>query len=41
MEKLKLLDKVAYVRFASVYFDFKSPEEFLSEIENLLRKENR
>ena len=41
MEKLKSLDKVAYVRFASVYFDFKSPEEFLAEIENLLRKENK
>ena len=39
MDKLKSLDKVAYVRFASVYFDFKSLEEFLSELHNLLKKE--
>jgi transcriptional repressor NrdR len=40
MDKLKSLDKVAYVRFASVYFDFKSLEEFLSELHNLLKKED-
>jgi len=40
MDKLKSLDKVAYVRFASVYFDFKSLEEFLAELHNLLRKED-
>jgi transcriptional repressor NrdR len=39
MDRLKSLDKVAYVRFASVYFDFKSLEEFLSELHNLLKKE--
>jgi len=39
MEKLKALDKVAYVRFASVYLDFRSLEEFLSELHNLLKKE--
>jgi transcriptional repressor NrdR len=39
MEKLKNLDKVAYVRFASVYFDFKSLEEFLNELHSLLKKE--
>lgn len=39
MEKLKELDKVAYVRFASVYLDFRSLEEFLSELHNLLKKE--
>jgi transcriptional repressor NrdR len=39
MEKLKTLDKVAYVRFASVYLDFRSLEEFLSELHNLLKKE--
>lgn len=39
MEKLKMLDKVAYVRFASVYLDFRSLEEFLSELHNLLKKE--
>jgi transcriptional repressor NrdR len=39
MERLKTLDKVAYVRFASVYLDFRSLEEFLSELHNLLKKE--
>jgi len=39
MERLKELDKVAYVRFASVYLEFKSLEEFLAELNNLLRKE--
>jgi transcriptional repressor NrdR len=39
MEKLKKMDKVAYVRFASVYLEFKSLEEFLTELHSLLRKE--
>jgi transcriptional repressor NrdR len=39
MEKLKALDKVAYVRFASVYLEFKSLEEFLTELQELLKKE--
>lgn len=39
MEKLKNLDKVAYVRFASVYLEFKSLEEFLTELQGLLKKE--
>lgn len=39
MEKLKTLDKVAYVRFASVYLDFKSLEEFMTELQVLLKKE--
>ncbi len=39
MDKLKYLDKVAYVRFASVYLEFKSLEEFLSELQGLLKKE--
>jgi transcriptional repressor NrdR len=39
MGRLKTLDKVAYVRFASVYLDFRSLEEFLSELHNLLKKE--
>lgn len=40
MERLKAIDKIAYVRFASVYRDFQAVEEFLSELENvsLLRK---
>jgi transcriptional repressor NrdR len=39
MENLKKLDKVAYVRFASVYLEFKSLEEFLTELHSLLKKE--
>lgn len=35
MEALHHLDKVAYVRFASVYKDFKDPSEFMSEIQSL------
>ncbi len=42
MERLKLIDKVAYIRFASVYRDFKDVDEFRSELEQLLStKEER
>ena len=40
MEELKVLDRIAYVRFASVYKDFKDPEHFLQEIKGLLHKKN-
>ena len=36
MNELKHLDKVAYVRFASVYLDFKDVQEFMSELKELL-----
>jgi transcriptional repressor NrdR len=32
MEKLKKKDKVAYIRFASVYFSFEDPKDFLDMI---------
>ncbi|MEK6875471.1 MAG: transcriptional regulator NrdR [Nanoarchaeota archaeon] len=35
MKKLKKLDGVAYVRFASVYRDFKDVNDFKREIKNL------
>jgi len=35
MTQLRRLDKVAYVRFASVYLDFKDVKEFLSELQEL------
>ncbi len=38
MEKLKALDKVAYVRFASVYREFKDVLEFKKELEVLLKE---
>jgi len=37
MVRLKKLDKVAYVRFASVYLDFKDVKEFMAELKNLLK----
>ena len=38
MSRLKKLDKVAYVRFASVYLDFKDVREFMSELKSLLKE---
>ena len=35
MERLKDLDKVAYIRFASVYREFQDIEEFTAELERL------
>jgi transcriptional repressor NrdR len=37
MNRLRKLDKVAYVRFASVYLDFKDVKEFMSELKDLVR----
>ena len=37
MNRLKRLDKVAYVRFASVYLDFKDVREFMDELKDLLK----
>src|SRR3990170_5883222 len=36
MEELKRLDEVAYVRFASVYRDFRDINEFMRELKDLL-----
>lgn len=36
MENLRLLDEVSYVRFASVYRQFKDINTFMEEIKNLL-----
>ena len=36
MQELKKLDTVAYIRFASVYRDFKDVNEFKEELEGLL-----
>jgi len=38
MDRLKTLDKVAYVRFASVYREFKDVMEFKQELESLLKE---
>jgi transcriptional repressor NrdR len=41
MAQLKKLDKVAYVRFASVYLDFKDVKEFMDELKGLLKERSR
>ncbi len=38
MERLKVLDKIAYVRFASVYRDFQDVEAFLTELKDLFQR---
>lgn len=38
MDRLKDLDKVAYVRFASVYREFRDVMEFKQELETLLKE---
>lgn len=41
MERLKELDDVAYVRFASVYRQFKDITEFMAELKDILNREKR
>jgi len=38
VRKLKSLDKVAYIRFASVYRDFTDLQEFEEELKKLIKK---
>ena len=38
MEALKGLDKIAYVRFASVYRDFQDEQAFFNELKHLMRQ---
>jgi transcriptional repressor NrdR len=41
MQKLKNMDEVAYVRFASVYRQFKDINTFMDEVRKLLREEKK
>jgi transcriptional repressor NrdR len=41
MDYLKKLDQVAYVRFASVYREFKDVGDFVEEIQPMLAEEKR
>ena len=41
MDRLKNLDQVAYVRFASVYRQFKDINTFLEELNKLLKEEGK
>jgi len=38
MQRLRALDKIAYVRFASVYRDFQDEEAFFHELKELMRQ---
>ncbi len=38
MNKLSILDEVAYVRFASVYRQFRDVNQFMNELQNILEK---
>lgn len=41
MEKLAALDEVAYVRFASVYRQFRDVNQFMNELQGMLKKDKR
>jgi len=41
MERLRDVDQVAYVRFASVYREFKDVRDFVSEVEPMLSSDLR
>jgi transcriptional repressor NrdR len=41
MENLQDLDKIAYVRFASVYRDFQDEQAFFNELKNLMRQKGQ
>ena len=40
MERLRTLDPVAYVRFASVYLEFQDARDFANELQPMLGEEN-
>jgi transcriptional repressor NrdR len=41
IDNLRELDKIAYVRFASVYRDFQDEQAFFNELKNLMRLKDR
>ena len=41
MEKLRELDEVSYVRFASVYREFKDVETFMKELRGLMKNQKK
>ena len=41
LEKLYEIDKVAYIRFASVYRHFENLEEFITEVKNIEKRGNK
>jgi len=40
LDKLKVLDQVAYIRFASVYKQFQDIETFMAELSSLIEEKN-
>jgi len=40
MERLRVLDEVAYVRFASVYREFRDGQSFMLELEKILKEKD-
>ena len=40
MSELRSLDKVAYIRYASIYRQFEEPDEFLTEIKKLEKRDD-
>ncbi len=41
MKHLRDIDKVAYIRFASVYRDFKDADELIEEVSQTIQEERR
>jgi transcriptional repressor NrdR len=41
MENLQKLDQVAYVRFASVYRQFKDISQFMDEVKGLIKESDK
>lgn len=41
IDRLQVLDEVAYVRFASVYRQFKDVGQFMSEIKNIIKGKDK
>lgn len=41
MNELKGLDEIAYIRFASVYRQFKDVDAFMTELETMVKDEHR
>lgn len=40
MERLRAVDEISYVRFASVYRQFKDVDSFLNELSDIIKKRN-
>lgn len=41
MDQLKNVDEIAYIRFASVYRQFKDVDAFMNEIQSMMKTNNK